>query len=195
LGRASLLRSGKAAPAGRSSSEALDGPDPGAVVVLAQQQKEFRDMGPFSCASWRRARRPLPFLVAALAALFAVSAPAYAAASVCRTDPVVILTDGTSIDISASINTSLFNLQHVTYTVHAPAGSRLLAVVHTPNLPGTTESFQFYDDGPADQIQTDTIVTTSTSNVGVTATTIIGLRLRSVSGMANEHLVVQLPRR
>jgi len=142
-----------------------------------------------------RSRRTLPFLVATLAALFAMTAPAYAAASVCRTDPVVILTDGTIIDISASIDTPLFNLQHVTYELHGPVGSRVLLVLRTPNLPNTTESFQFYADGPADQIQTDTLVTTSTSNAGVTATTLVGLRMRSVSGGANEHLVVQVPRR
>ncbi len=142
-----------------------------------------------------RSRRTLPFLVATLAALFAMTAPAYAAASVCRTDPVVILTDGTIIDISASIDTPLFNLQHVTYELHGPVGSRVLLVLRTPNLPNTTESFQFYADGPADQIETDTLVTTSTSNAGVTATTLVGLRMRSVSGGANEHLVVQVPRR
>ena len=142
-----------------------------------------------------RSRRTLRFLVATLAALFAMAAPAYAAASVCRTDPVVILTDGTIIDISAAIDTPLFNLQHVTYTLHGPVGSRVLLVLRTPNLPNTTESFQFYADGPADQIATDTLVTTSTSNAGVTATTLVGLRMSSVSGGANEHLVVQVPHR
>jgi hypothetical protein len=142
-----------------------------------------------------RSRRTLPFLVATLAALFAMTAPAYAAASVCRTDPVVIVTGVTIIDISASSDTPWFNLQHVTYTLHGPVGSRVLLVLRTPNLPNTTESFQFYADGPADQIQTDTLVTTSTSNASVTATTLVGLRMRSISGGANEHLVVQLPRR
>lgn len=152
-------------------------------------------MRQLSVAAWTRSRRGLPFLVALLAALFAATTPAYAAASICRTDPVVILTDGTIIDISASIDTPLFNLQHVTYTLHGPVGARVLLVLRTPNLPNTTESFQFYADGPADQIETDTLVTTSTSNTGVTATTLVGLRMRSVSGGANEHLVVQLPRR
>ena len=149
----------------------------------------------FSFAWWPRSRRTLPFLVATLAALFAMTAPAYAAASVCRTDPIVILTDGTIIDISASIDSPLFTLQHVTYTLHAPVGSRVLLVLRTPNLPRTTESFEFYADGPPDQIQTDTLVTTSTSNVGVTATMLVGLRMQSISGEANEHLVVQLSRR
>ena len=61
-------------------------------------------------------------LLAALLGAFAPSLPAQAGAGLCRTNPVVVLTNGTVIDLGADIGTGLLNLNHVTYTLHVPRG-------------------------------------------------------------------------
>ena len=113
----------------------------------------------------------------------------------CRTDPVIILSDGTLIDISAEVQTALYNVQQVSYTLHAPEGTSLGAVVFTPGWPGSTESLDFYPDQPAGQFRTDTVVQTSDKGVAVTAVTIVGSTQASASGFDRQHLKVKIIRR
>ena len=76
-------------------------------------------------------------LIAALVLTLGVAPnPAAAGRSGCRADPVITLTNGTQIQIVTGIATDISDVQSIVYTVHAPAGSRVLSVVYTYSLLG-----------------------------------------------------------
>jgi hypothetical protein len=106
-----------------------------------------------------------------LIALLAAPA-AQAAASACRTDPIVWLSDGHKVTLSANISTDLALVQQVTYTLHAPIGLTVTSIVHTASGLGTREGFYFYADQPAKHYTTNTVVRSSV-RVAVTANTSI----------------------
>ncbi|HUS17296.1 MAG TPA: hypothetical protein VM536_20050 [Chloroflexia bacterium] len=142
----------------------------------------------------RRGRLLVALLLSLLPAFIAAPTGAFAGTSGCRTDPIILLSNGALLDMSATIGTSLFDVQEVTYTLHAPRGTRLVAVVRTPNWPTTIEHFNFVADADAGEYNTDTIVVTGRRNVDVTATTTLGLRGQSASGHDREHLQVHFTR-
>ena len=113
----------------------------------------------------------------------------------CRTDPVVILADGTFVDLGARIQTTADNVQSVVYTLHAPSGSRVVRVIHL--TPGINEIFQLAADTPASQYWTDTIVNTAVSGVNVTAFSVVlpaggSLRYGRASGQDHQDLIINL---
>jgi hypothetical protein len=102
-----------------------------------------------------------------------LSAPgAQAAASVCRTDPIVWLSDGHKVTLSANIGTELSKVRHVIYTLHAPVGLTVTSIVHTAGGLGTKEVFYFYADQPAQRYTATTLVRTGGS-AAVTANTAV----------------------
>ena len=79
----------------------------------------------------------------------------------------------------------------MTYTFHAPRGVKLIAAVNT-SIFGNKEVIRYYDDNPASTYTSDTVVDTTINKVGVTATTLIGLRSKSVSGLSRHDLSVTI---
>jgi hypothetical protein len=143
-------------------------------------------------------------LVPMLIAGFMTSQPAYADTLpppdpnriiICRTDPLVFLSDGTRVKMTAEIGTAAQNVQGILYTLHAPVGTSVVRIVYTgPQVP---ESVVFYADRPANTYDTDTIVSvsgnSSQSPIGVTATTVVNNHSRgSATGGAGEHLQVHI---
>jgi hypothetical protein len=136
------------------------------------------------------------FILSACALVSLSAAPAaLASGSGCRTDPIVVFADGTVVDISTNINADIARVDHVEYTLHAPAGSRVVRVIYTP---GARETLQLFADASANQFSSDTLVVTLDSGVDVTTTTAAlggGRALRgSASGWNGDHLQVQLSR-
>ncbi len=155
----------------------------------------------------RRLIRPLlvaGFLLALV--LGAAHAPAVQAAFAgCRSDPVFVLSDGTILDVSVAIGTSVNNVDEIHYTVHGPKGVKLIAAISTPTLGFEgLETVTYIADGAPNQYVTDTIVHTSVSNVSTTAYTIFAgngllqLKLRlsaqyhAIEGWAGQHMVAYL---
>lgn len=103
----------------------------------------------------------------------------------CRSDPVVILSNGLVLDLSADIGVPLWEVEQVDYTLHVPQGVNLVASIATPSWPTTIETFTFYDDAPPGEYHSETIVHTTGDNVPVTAHTILlsvlGFQLDAVS--------------
>jgi hypothetical protein len=114
---------------------------------------------------------------------------------ICRTDPIVFLSDGTRVKMTAEIGTAAPNVQSIVYTLHAPVGTSVVQIVHTgPALPDFVD---FHADRAAGTYDTDTIVTVAgngiQSAVGVTATTVVnGNNRGSATGGAGEHLQVHI---
>jgi hypothetical protein len=117
--------------------------------------------------------RPVRLGASMLAALLLAGpvAPhmAHAQVSGCMADPVVSLSNGTQLDLFASIDDSSQDVQQVTFEVHVPRGVQ--EVAYTPGLLGPKQVVNVYSDrGPRSYI-TRTLVTTQASGVQVTATT------------------------
>jgi hypothetical protein len=101
----------------------------------------------------------------------------------CRSDPVILFSDGTALDVTAAIGTSVSNVTGIAYYIHVPSGVHVLVYLATPNIGFKgKEVFVLFNDAPAGQYTTDTFVQTSNQGVGVTAqTTLVGLYLTNVS--------------
>jgi len=122
-------------------------------------------------------------LLAGLSLTVSLAPVAQAALDGCRADPVVDLSDGTALDISADINTSVTNVTGIAYTVHVPAGLHAILYVATPTLGFKgKESFVLVNDAPAGQYQIDTLIRTTSASVPVTAqTALVGVYLTNLS--------------
>jgi len=145
-------------------------------------------------------------LLVGLAASEPLAPAAEAAAAGCRADPVVILSDGTILDVIANINADVSNVREIHYVVHGPRGVKLVAAISTPTLGFEgKESFIYYDDAEPKQYITETLVQTTYDQVGVTAQTtfanvsislsdLLTLQYRPVTGFNNQILRVLLKR-
>ncbi|MEP7356307.1 MAG: hypothetical protein ABI847_03650 [Anaerolineales bacterium] len=139
-----------------------------------------------------------------LAALFGISRAPTAQASLggCRADPVFVLSDGTILDVSVDIGTSVSNVTEISYVVHGPKGVVLVASLSTPTLGFKgLERVSYVGDGAANQYITDTLVQTSVKSVSATAKTVfagngllalqlsLSAQYRAVQGLAGQHLI------
>ena len=90
----------------------------------------------------------------------------------CRADPVVVLSDGTVLDVRVDIDTDVSNVQEINYTVHGPKDVQLVAAISTPTLGFKgKETFTYYADAEPYQYVTETLVRTIPDRVGVTSFT------------------------
>ena len=128
--------------------------------------------------------------VLALLLLHAAAPAAYASIGGCRSDPVFVLSNGTELDLGATIDTGSSNVLGVTYTVHVPTGIQVLSA--TGWSLGSAERWSVVADMPRDQYRTDTFVTTTVQGVPVQTTTqavgLIGATLVAVDGYNDQHL-------
>ena len=90
----------------------------------------------------------------ALVLAFARVPGAHAEVSVCYTDPVVVLSNGNTLDLSDTIGDNYLDVQQIVYTLHAPAGTSVANVIYTSGPIGPKESLRFYADQPAGQYAT-----------------------------------------
>jgi hypothetical protein len=136
----------------------------------------------------------LALLSLALGASLGAPRLAHAQLVGCQTDPILLLSNGTELDLHASIDDSGSDVRQVIFTVHAPTGTHLL--LYTPGLLGPKEVVQFAADQNPGHYTTTTQVDTGTAGVGVTATTqalgLIGVALVSASGTSQQPLSVSL---
>ena len=118
---------------------------------------------------------------------------ASAAISLCRTDPLVQLSNGVVLQLRATIADDASDIQGITYTVHAPTGTSIARVLYTTELPQGTETLTFSADNPAGTYDTDTVVSTTTRGIDVTAQTVVtSVGVGSTSGQSGQHLLVHL---
>src|SRR5438045_9690558 len=86
-------------------------------------------------------------LSASLLAHSLMAPDTHAAISGCRSDPVVTLSNGVTLDLSTVVNDTTTDVQQVSYTLHAPIGTWVTSEVDTSVL-GPEDTFHFYADEP-----------------------------------------------
>ena len=140
-------------------------------------------------------KRPQLLLLAVLAALLAAGLNSQVAAAAlirCRSDPLVLLSDGTIVDISADIDAPLWTVTRVDYVLHIPAGLQVVLALSTPNWPTTLEHFTVYADTTPGKFVSTTTVYTTGSKVGVTANMLVNTNLGFQSGFNGQPLSITL---
>ena len=142
----------------------------------------------------RPVRLGASMLAAVLLAGLVAPHMAHAQVSGCMADPVVSLSNGTQLDLYASIDDSSQDVQQVTFSVIVPRGVQEIA--YTPGLLGSKQVVNVYSHGGPHSYITRTLVTTQTSGVHMTATTravgIGGIASASASDHAGRWITVHV---
>lgn len=76
----------------------------------------------------------------------ASGAPAHAALVRCSSDPIVYLSNGMKVDLTATLATNRQNVERITYVLHVPAGAQVTKVVYTAGELGHKEAVTVLDD-------------------------------------------------
>ena len=142
-----------------------------------------------------RHRRILGLAALTLASLTFSMAPGSASASIilCRTDPIVQLSDGTVIKLQAAISDDPADVQQISYTVHAPAGTTMRQVTTTGGAFDGKEVIRFVADDQATNFDTTTVISTGARNVPVTVqTSVPSVGDGSASGQSGDSLSVHI---
>jgi hypothetical protein len=146
-------------------------------------------------------RVPAVLGLAALQAGLLIASPpvsiAQATLGACNGDPVVVLSNGVTIDLYTTIQDDVSDVQQVVYTLHAPSGTGVVSVAYTSGLLGPKEVLRFYADNLPSTYDTATSVRTYASGIAVTAATsavpVVGTPVTaSTSGNDQQNLHVSV---
>jgi hypothetical protein len=124
--------------------------------------------------------------------------PAYPAGLRCRSDPLVLLSDGTLLDLSADFDGLLWDIKSVEYTIRVPKTVKVLLVLPTPNWPGTLEKITVVTDQAAKTYDTRTVVWTRNARANVTAHLLVRPlinilpAMKSVNGLQGQPIQVKI---
>jgi hypothetical protein len=132
-------------------------------------------------------------LLAGMITSLLVPQSVHAEVTICRTDPRVWLSNGKTVTLIASSNDAAGDVKSITYTLHAPVGTTVTRVVYTGFRFTGKETLRFFADKVTGRYTTDTVVTTGSSGIPVTAATSIpSVGVGAASGYANQDLIVNL---
>jgi hypothetical protein len=137
-------------------------------------------------------RRLQRALLLALAAVLLLAIPVQAAATGCRSDPLVLLSNGLVLDLSADIAAKPWEVQRVVYTLRIPRGVNPVAIVRTRTWPTSVESFVIRADNVPGRYDSTTFVVTAQRGVRVTAHLLVGLKHVSAAGYDRDKLFAGL---
>ena len=116
------------------------------------------------------------------------------AASACRSDPIVVLSNGVTLRISEDIAAAASQVTAIAYVVHAPAGTQLVSVTYTPGAVGAKEKLKLTTDAPVGTYTSDTDVSVAIKGTSITGTTVASRPsapsvAASVTGLSSQHLL------
>lgn len=117
-------------------------------------------------------------------------APAQAAFVLCRTDPIVTLSNGHVVSIYVEIATYPEDIDKIEYKLHVPKGVTATSIVYLGAELGLEEKLTIVDDAKPGQYlyKSETSVKGVSNKVGVTATTLFEDEVVSVTGSGGETL-------
>lgn len=108
--------------------------------------------------SFRQAAARLVLLGLGIVGLVVTPINVGALSSVCRVDPIVILTDGTHLRLTATIQSDDTLIQQINYIVHVPEGAVVRQIIYTGGPFQTGEQVQVYADQAPRVFTTETTV-------------------------------------
>jgi hypothetical protein len=145
----------------------------------------------------KRLLRIRPGLLVALTFLCLGLVPRGASAAYvsCQTDPVVVLSNGASVDLTLQVSADASLVRVVDFTVYAPRGTTITAVQALDGGLGHVERVRLVDDQPEGSYAADTYVVTSAHDVSVTASAQMSnpdVEPLTATGTERQHLTIQL---
>ncbi len=144
-----------------------------------------------------RSRR-LAFAVATAGLLGVMFAPVHAhAMQACYSDPIVLLSNGQTVDLSAQIADSSADVTSVSYILTLPTHVTPTQVVYTGGAFAGKEHFTYKNRGDTTRVYgSSTVLTTATAGIGLTAqsrvTGVYGQAQASASGEAGQNLAISV---
>ncbi len=104
-------------------------------------------------------------------------------------DPIVTLSNGAVVHLTATIYDTPTDITDATYTMHAPVGTTVRSVAYPTDPNNIPQTFYFYADNPSGVWDSYTNVATKTSGVAVTATAqVANFNTFSASGLSNQDV-------
>lgn len=127
-----------------------------------------------------RPRRALLGAGLLAAGLWAATAPApvHAALSRCSSDPIVYLSTGVKVDLTATLGVDREDVLRISYALHVPAGATVTRVVYTSGALGHREHVTVSDDAVGPYVAE----TVASSKVAGTAVSVSMTVLDQTSG-------------
>lgn len=123
---------------------------------------------------------------------------AHAIIAACRTDPIVFLSNGDVVDLTATIGDDRADIAGISYTLHAPAGTSVTRIVYTSGKLGHKETVSFIADNAPATYDADTFVDTTGTGISVTTTMSVLQTLAddkshtAASGQDHQHLAMHI---
>jgi len=132
-------------------------------------------------------------LAVAIAGGTVFSGISHAAYTICRTDPIVTLSNGAQITMYADIQANASDIKSVIYQLHGPAGTSVVGISYDQY--GYLESVKFFAGGAAGRYKTLTTVVTSDGQDPFTANANVGgiscnQPPKSTSGLSGETVTM-----
>jgi len=129
----------------------------------------------------------------AVSVLGGAPAPAAHAAVACRADPIVTLSNGLVVHLSATIADLPSDVLSVAYTLHAPTGTSVRSVIYPPDPNNIPQTFQFYADNAPSTWDSYTSVNTKATGIAVVATAeVANLAVYTANGLAHQQVQIHV---
>src|SRR5579871_2927962 len=119
----------------------------------------------------KKAARSLFVQLLLALSLLAIISGAAQATLLCRSDPVVILSNGVTLDLGATLNVLPMQVKQVHYELHVPVGVSMILAIHTPAWITSQETFVLIADQQPGQYEAVTTAYTTTGDAQVVADT------------------------
>jgi hypothetical protein len=108
------------------------------------------------------------FLVS-IGSAFAGTNLAHAAIGACRSDPIVLLSDGATVQLYTDIFDAPTSVTHVSYVLHARVGTTVVSITYPSDMAtAIPETFQLVADGKDPKYHTTAYITDSNNAVQLT---------------------------
>jgi hypothetical protein len=134
---------------------------------------------------------PLAVLFIALVALLATSGTAQAGRSICRADPIVHFTDGTTLTMITDLDVDVAQIKKIDYTVTTPPGKVVDHIDYDVGGLGVKEKVTITASPSATGYTIDQYAKTYVA-ANVVAINTLNRITRSTAGMSEQHLVVTI---
>jgi hypothetical protein len=127
-----------------------------------------------------------------LSVIFAPVSVASAAMRICRTDPIIWLSDGSKLTLTSSVAANASEIKQALYIVHVPMGVTATKIIYTADGLDGREIARVIADGKPGQYVTQALITLyAGAPVAVTYTLNVkdGI-VKTVSGLSGQSLFI-----
>lgn len=138
--------------------------------------------------------RPLVLMLMLAVVSLGTATQAFAGLRSCRVDPIVWLSNGEQVQVTAVIDEDASAVRRIVYTVHGPVGTTADRVVYTGGALKDKEIVYYVADQAAGQYRVVTEVETTNPGVGALITAAMRSDRQSARGVSGTPIVIAFQR-